>query len=176
MSWFYSRPECDLIAHLKGYNMRSSILIFALSGLSILSGAANAGEETLPFKLVVRDLAELTHSEPATEGVGMAAYQSIGVAVFDNGRLAYKEFVNVAMNVNPPVKSPGFSNYVFANGDSLQVSFLAGPGDGGFFVDYTILSGTGAYAGATGDGRLQAMDASWADATLFEGAFRVVTP
>ena len=156
--------------------MRSSILILALCGLSILSGAAHAGEETLPFRLVVRDLAELTHSEQAVEGVGMTAYQSIGVAIFDDGRLAYKEFVNIGMSVNPPVKSPGFSNYIFANGDSLQVSFLAGPDEGGFFVDYKILSGTGAYDGATGDGRLQAMEASWTDATLFEGAFRVITP
>ncbi len=137
----------------------------------------SAAEQTLNFRLVTRDISEAVHTNENIEGLRLSAVQAVGVAVFDDGRLAYKEYVNLSYEgENAPAKQPGFSSYVFQNGDSLQVSFEYGPGEGGYFVDYTILSGTGAYAGATGTGRIAYVDSAWDDATLFEGSFTVTTP
>jgi hypothetical protein len=126
---------------------------------------------------VTRVIAEETHTDPKIENLSLGAGQSIGVAIFDDGRIAYKEYVYLSYaGENAPPKQPGFSSYTFENGDSFQVSFVYGPGEGGFFVDYTVLSGTGAYAGATGTGQIAIAPAEWGDATLWQGSITLVTP
>ncbi len=83
------------------------------------------------------------------------------------------------MGENAPDREPGYSNYVFANGDSLQVAFMSGPDEasGDYTVEYDIRSGTGAYAGARGTGHLVLQPSEWGeDAALFEGSFTVQTP
>ena len=46
----------------------------------------------------------------------------------------------------------GYSVYSFQNDDSLSVQFTGGWGADGVQGDYTIISGTGAYVNAKGDG------------------------
>lgn len=143
----------------------------------LMATPAVAAEETLNLRLVTRDIVDAVHTDSAIEGLALGAHEAVGVAVFDDGRIAYKEYVWIGYEgENAPNPQPGFSSYVFQNGDSLQLSFMAGPRDDGFYVDYTVLSGTGAYAGATGTGQIKAAEASWDDAGYFEGSITVTTP
>lgn len=155
---------------------RFTLGVVAGATLAFGGGAATAGEETLSFRLVTTNVASLSHDDPAIEGLQIEASKAVGVAVFEDGRLAYKEYIALSYASDPPTMSPGFSSYVFENGDSLQVSFTAGPSDGGFVVNYTVLSGTGAYEGATGTGKISAAASSWNQATLFVGSIDVTTP
>lgn len=158
--------------------MKNTKLFLCFIGLLAFAiGPAVAGEETLPYTLVTKVVGELVHDDPAIEGLALGAGQAVGVAYFEDGRIAAKEYVFLRFaGEKTPWPLPGFSNYVFQNGDSLQLSFTYGPTDEGVSVDYTILSGTGAYSGATGDGRLLRVKAAWKDAILWKGSLRVVTP
>ena len=136
-----------------------------------------AGEETLSFRLVTRAIDVSTHTDDNIEGLGLSAGQSVGVAVFDDGRLAYKEYVYLGYEgENAPAKQPGFSSYTFENGDSFQVSFMYGAGDAGYSVEYEVISGTGAYAGATGTGQIILGETKWDQALFWEGSINLVTP
>lgn len=149
-----------------------SIAIITLAALP-----ASAAEETLNFRLVVTDTETGEHTDPAIEGFALGAVKSVGVAMLEDGRIAYKEFVRIDMaGDGAPTRQPGYSNYKFENGDSLQVAFTAGAVEGGYTVEYEVLSGTGAYSNATGTGRLDLVPTEWSDASLFEGSITVSTP
>lgn len=151
----------------------SALIIGAIATYAV---PVQAAEETLKFRLVVHHVSSGTMNNPNDGGPGLTATQSVGVAVLEDGRLAYKEFVWIGFEGEPAVPSHGLSSYVFENGDALHVQFTSGPEEGGYFVNYDVLSGSGTYAGATGTGRLAAKATKWDDATLFEGAINVTTP
>jgi len=62
---------------------------------------------------------------------------------------------------------------MFQNGDVLVVQFNGGwsPERGG--GDYKVVSGKGAFEGATGTGRFDAVKNPWDDAEMFEGTISV---
>ena len=110
------------------------------------------------------------------EGRSIGAGDYVGVAVFDDGRIAFKKFVMMMEAAKAEGSYSGYSTYTFQNGDSLTLKFVGGWGekrDGG---DYEVLSGTGAFKGATGTGGFEALEENWDGANLYEGSFKLTLP
>ncbi len=152
---------------------RYGILFATASGLMFAIGAAPAAEQqTLRFKLVVQPVGEPT-ALPEIGGHTLTAAKYAGVAVFEDGRIAYKRFVEVDDDEANSGAFKGYSTYTFENGDSLTLSYTGGWDGQGMTGDYQLISGTGQYAGATGTGSFKGVDDQWEGANLLEGSFTI---
>src|SRR4051812_2449777 len=151
-----------------------ALLLAAVCGFMFLAHTAPAAaeEQTLRFKLVVRPLgtpAEL----PEIGGHKVSANQYTGVATFEDGRIAYKRFVEVDDSTGDVGTFTGYSTYIFQAGDSLTLSYTGGWDTKGITGKYQVISGTGEYVGTTGTGEFKSVDAKWEEATLLDGAFHL---
>ena len=54
-------------------------------------------------------------------------FAAVGVAVFEDGRIAFKEFVFAGDTTEDGSRGTGYSTYTFQNGDALNfsLSFIA---------------------------------------------------
>ncbi len=121
-------------------------------------------------------MSAIIFGRPNVEGESVGAGEYAGVAVFEDGRLANKEFVLSMDNKGAEGAHSGYSTYTFENGDSLTMSFSGGWNANRGGGDYQILSGTGAYEGATGTGSFDAVENSWENADLYDGILTVMKP
>jgi hypothetical protein len=97
-----------------------------------------------------------------------------GVATIEDGRIAYKQFVDVSDDTAESGEFKGYSTYTFQNGDSLTLGYNGGWDAKGASGEYQMISGTGAYAGATGTGWFKGAEEPWDEAYLFEGTIKLV--
>ena len=124
--------------------------------LTALVGASLAQAETLKCKLYIsestKDVTETV--APPHAGVALLGIRYSGVCVFANGRIADKQFVVINRVIGDGKTGTflGYSVYSFKNADSISVQFSGGWGADGVRGDYKIITGTGAYANAKGDG------------------------
>ena len=148
--------------------MRKSLAVF-LSGaaLVIAASTALAGEQVLEFKLVV-EVANI-------EGQTVASGKFFGVAVFKDGRIGVKEFVNSADTLKGSGPFYGYSTYTFDDG-SITARYTGTAKDGQSKGEYTILSGTGAYANATGTGTIESAPNPFKGVNLLNIKLVVKTP
>jgi hypothetical protein len=130
-----------------------------VSALALLVGSnvmAVAADQTLKFKLVTFDISEKD-----------GEHHSVGVSVSPDGSMGTKDFY---WKGGENGTSTGHSTYYFPPG-SLMVNFSTvstGTSTGGHIVGkYQIVSGTGAYQGATGGGSI---DGDWGDKSPLKGA------
>jgi len=86
--------------------------------------------------------------------------------VFEDGRVAYKQYIESSDDTEAGGDFKGYSTYTFQNGDSLTMSYTGGWKGNGYTGEYEVLSGTGAYAGASGSGAFNSVDESWQDASM----------
>ena len=128
--------------------------------------AGIAEEQTLKGKLVTRIISSSTVETPV-EGHHYMAAEYGGVAIFEDGRIANKQFSLLMDNGGAEGDYQGYSTYMFENGDSITLKFTGGWGSGGSGGEYEVLSGTGAYEGVTGSGRFDAINNPWEKANLF---------
>jgi len=138
---------------------------------------AFAAEQTLEFTLVthVSDAKEV--KDPNIEGRSFSAMNAFGVAYFTDGRVAAKDFVIGGETVNGEEHDHGLSTYSFTDGSTLNLSFVGLFKDGRYHGDYTVLSGTGIYANATGSGAFDGLPTKWkSNAFLFSVKIAVKTP
>ena len=149
-------------------------LLSLAAALSI--GSAAAEEETLKFRLITTGGDETTVEAPNMEGRSLSSGQYRGVAVFEDGRIAFKEWVGASDSGGAEGSFFGYSTYTFQNGDSLILKYTGGWGADGLVGEYEVLSGTGAYEGATGTGRFTAAEEPWDNANLLEVTINVTTP
>jgi hypothetical protein len=130
-----------------------------VSAIALLVGsniAAMAADQTLKFKLVTFYIGEKDGES-----------HMVGVSVWTDGTIGTKDFYD---KQGENGASTGHSTYYFPNG-SLVANYSAvsaGSNSGGHIVGkYQIVSGTGAYQGATGGGSI---DGDWGDKSPLKGA------
>jgi len=126
--------------------MRKSLAVF-LSGaaLVIAASTALAGEQVLEFKLVTKPIDYKITEVANVEGQTVGSGKLFGVAVFKDGRIGVKEFVNSSDLLKGSGPFFGYSTYTFEDG-SITARYTGSVKDGRSTGEYTILSGTGAYA------------------------------
>ena len=139
--------------------------------------AATAAEHILEFKLVVRPIDVKSLEAPNIEGQSVTLMKMHGVAFFKDGRVASKEFIfNTDYNKG---SGPffGYSTYQFEDGSSITARF-AGTARAGqpTHGEYTVISGTGVYAGAKGTGTFDGVPSKLTGANLLNGKFTITTP
>jgi hypothetical protein len=142
----------------------------------LAAGSVAAKEQTLKFRLITKQLSGSFMGVANVEGRSVGAGEYAGVAVFDDGRIAYKDFVLMSDGTNEGGSYSGYSTYTFQDGDSLTLKFTGGWGPKGDAGDYEVLSGTGAFAAATGTGHFEAVDEPWDGANLYDGSFKITLP
>ena len=142
---------------------------------TILSaGSAVAAEETLKFRLVVTGDPAATVQVPNIEGRSLYAGHYTGVAVLEDGRIAFKDFVGVTDNGGSEGNFFGYSTYTFLNGHSLTLKYTGDWGAKGFVGNYEVLSGTGAYEGAAGTGQFDTVEEPWDGAYLYDVTIKLI--
>ncbi|MCR9089681.1 MAG: hypothetical protein NXH97_23450 [Rhodobacteraceae bacterium] len=152
---------------------RSNSLTVAALGVALAApGPVLAEQVTLRFQLVTQDVETTSYGSPVEGGNSLEIAKAVGTAVFEDGRIAQKIFTYNADNGT----LAGYSKYVFENGDALNPKFSASWSAKGVDGDYELISGTGAYEGATGSGRFDSVSADWTGATLFDGSFTLEIP
>ena len=130
-----------------------------VSALALLAGSnvmAVAADQTLKFKLVA-----------FTVGEKDGAYHMVGATVSPDGRIGTKDF---SVKEDQNGKGAGHSTYYFPDGSIVTTdSFVdTATQTGGRVVGkIQIVSGTGAYQGATGSGTYEG---DWGDKSPLKGA------
>ena len=103
--------------------------------------------------------------------------EAVGVAYFEDGRVAFKRFALATIRGKDAGNWMGLSTYTFESGDALNLQFDGSWSPEGAQVDHSLLSGEGAFEGATGTGELTGIKtSSWPDALLFDGSFTLQVP
>jgi hypothetical protein len=146
------------------------------AGLLAASTFAFAGEQVLEFKLVTKLLDPKVVQAANIDGQTMSTGNAFGVAFFKDGRVAAKDFI-VSSDLRKgsgPIR--GYSTYTFENGSSITASFTGEFKEGRAHGVYTIVSGTGSYANATGTGSFDGIPAGFKGANLYDGKFDIKTP
>jgi hypothetical protein len=159
--------------------MEMALAKMAVAVLSVgllSSGAALAEEQTLRFKLVITTTSDATMDLPSITDQSLVASEAVGVAFFEDGRVAFKRFALATIRGKEDGNWMGLSTYTFENGDALNLQFSGSWSPEGSQVEYTLLSGAGAFEGATGTGELTGINTSWTDALLFDGSFTLQVP
>ena len=156
--------------------MRKSLAVF-LSGvaLTIAGSTALAGEQVLEFKLVTKPIDYKITEVANVEGQTVGSGKLFGVAVFKDGRICVKDFVNSADMLKGAGSFYGYSTYNFEEG-SITARYIGSVKEGRSTGEYTILSGTGAYANATGTGTIESAPNPFKGVNLFNIKLVVRTP
>lgn len=148
----------------------------ALFCLVLAGTAAQAENQTLGFQLVVHTIESKVLEAPGVDGRILVLEDAVGTAVFEDGRLADKSYI-ASVDLDKGIGSgKGYSVYTFVNGSSITASFENTINADGVIGVYTVLGGTGEYAGASGTGSFQSAASSWEDAFLLTGEFNLELP
>jgi len=134
---------------------------------------ATAEEQTFKGRLVVNQPTGTSTALPSFGGHTFNANKYSGVAVFEDGRVAYKQYIESSDDTAAGGDYKGYATYTFQNGDSLTMSYTGGWKGNGFDGEYKILSGVGAYAGASGTGAFKSVEEPWQEAAMADVTFKL---
>jgi hypothetical protein len=156
--------------------MRKSLAVF-LSGVALVIAASTAlaGEQVLEFKLIAKPIDVKVTEAANVEGQTVMSGKFFGVTVFKDGRIGVKEFVHSADSLKGSGPFYGYSTYTFEDG-SITARYAGAVKDGRSNGEYTILSGTGAYANATGTGTIESAPNPFKGVNLLNIKLVVKTP
>jgi hypothetical protein len=156
-------------------NRVSTVLVALSLSFSLSIGAAHAAEKTLEFQLVTKYLDPRTLDAPNVEDQTITQSKAFGVAVFKDGRIGTKDYIVANDKHKDAGTAFGYSTYTFDDG-SVTARFTGTFGPQGTHGEYKILSGTGAYAGATGSGTFDSVPNPFKNIGLYKVKLQVVTP
>ena len=150
--------------------MPKSLAVF-LSGVALVFAASTAlaGEQVLEFKLVTKPIDYKITEAANVEGQVVGSGKMFGVAFFKDGRTAVKDFVASADLLKGSGPIYGYSTYTFEDGSSITARYAGAVKEGRTKGEYTILSGTGAYANATGMGSFESVPTAFKGAVFLTG-------
>ena len=97
--------------------------------LAVAVSTAVAGEKVLEFKLVTKPLDVKVTEVANVEGQTVASGKVFGVAVFKDGRIGVKEFVNTSDLLKGSGPFFGYSTYTFEDG-SITARYTGSVKDG----------------------------------------------
>jgi hypothetical protein len=149
----------------------SAILI----ALSMPMGTAFADQKSLEFQLITKYLDARTFEAANVEDQTITQAKGFGVAVFKDGRIGTKDFILSVDKHKGAGTSFGYSTYKFEDG-SITASFKQSFNPQGSHGDYKILSGTGAYAGASGSGTFDGVPNPYTGDRLYRVTLQVTAP
>ena len=157
--------------------MLKSLAAF-LSGMALVfvASTALAAEQVLEFKLVTKPIDFKVTEAANIEGQVVGSGKMFGVAFFKDGRIAVKDFVNSSDLLKGSGPIFGYSTYTFEDGSSITARYTGSVKDGNTKGEYTVLSGTGTYANATGTGSFESVPTKFKGAGLYDGKFVIKTP
>jgi hypothetical protein len=149
-----------------------------LTVFGCISGqSAYAGEKVLEFKLVVKGIDVKTLEAPNIEGQAVTLMKAYGTAFFKDGRVASKEFIQSSDYNKGSGPFFGYSTYQFEDGSSITARYTGTSRAGQpIHGEYTVVSGTGAYAGVKGTGYFDGVPSKLTGASLLNGKFNITTP
>ena len=148
--------------------MNGSLLATAaLAGLlAAAPQRSTAADQVLEFKLVTRAIEVKAFDAKNIEGQSVGVMKAHGVAYFKDGRVASKDFTSSWDHHKGAGPFCGYITYTFDDGSTMVARVAAvSLGGGQFRGDYTVLSGSGAFAGAKGMGSFESMPAKLPDAS-----------
>ena len=151
--------------------------IAATVATAALGPTVRAAEQQLEFKLVTMPVEVKNYEVANFEGQNVVLLKARGVAYLKDGRIASKEFVHSGDIGKGSGPFFGYSTYTFEDGSTLSARY-AGTQRAGQPVhgDYTVVGGTGIFAGAKGTGSFDAVPHKLKGASLFDGRFAITTP
>jgi hypothetical protein len=157
-------------------HMSSNAVVLAVLGVALGQQAA-AGEHNLDFKLVTKLIEDKSLEAPNVEGQSVTLLKMHGVAFFKDGRVASKNFIYSSDFSKGSGPFFGYSTYQFEDGSTITARF-AGTQRAGQPIhgEYTVLSGSGLYAGAKGSGFFDGVAHKLTGANLLNGKFSITTP
>lgn len=91
-----------------------------------VAGSAGAEEQTMKFQLVTTQVSGSFDDVPNAEGRSLGVGKYAGGAVFEDRRIACKDFVLTMERAGKEGNYTGYSTYTFLNGDSLNLKFDGG--------------------------------------------------
>ncbi len=155
--------------------LAGAVVAALTSPLSLSIGAAYAGEKTLDFQLLVKYFEPRTLEAKNIEDQTLTQSKGFGVAVFKDGRIGTLDFIMTMDKQKDTLTASGYGTYTFDDGSITERFTLTG-GPQGVHGDYKILSGTAAYAGATGSGSIDSAPNPYTADRLYNATLRVMTP
>ena len=109
--------------------MRSASYFLSAALAAAAASNALAGEQVLEFKLVTKPIDYKVTEAANIEGQTVASGKLFGVAVFKDGRIGVKEFVNSADTLKGSGPFYGYSTYTFEDG-SITARYTGAVKDG----------------------------------------------
>lgn len=157
------------------YNLKTIAVSLLIIGAMV--NAAHAGDQALNFRLVTHTEDMHVLESPHAEGHVLGSGVCRGTAVFGDGAIASKFCVFIFDEGKEGGTASGYSVYTFADGSAITARLEDVTGaDGSARGEYTVLSGTGRYEGATGSGWYEKAEEPWEAASLWNGGFDLTLP